>query len=185
MVSGRFLVCLAVAFGVALSGNYLFRRWAIAQVPVFHQIGDGVHPQLGPKSRAGDDDPDRNALRNAALNAAIELQKTPCSPTAKERYVQAVIAYIRARFEVAPCLATATCRQSDEGKISLSMKDFRTELDNRVSEAMDEVHTHTGFQIYDFPRDTVRIVASMTHDSNLYPDLRPQRRRGAVSGPCE
>lgn len=185
MLSGRFLVCLAIACAVALSGTYLFRRRAVAQIPVFHQIGDGVHPQLGPKSHAGDDDPNRNALRNAALNAALELKNAPCSATAKERYVQAVIAYIRPRFDVAPCLATETCRQSDEGKVSLSTKDFRTELDKRVSEAMDEAHTHTGFQIYDFPRDTVRIVASMSHDSNLYSDLPPQRRRGAVSGPCD
>jgi hypothetical protein len=184
-VSGRFLVCLAITCAVALSGNYLYRRWTIAQIPVFHQIGDGVHPQLGPKSHAGDDDPNRNALRNAALNAALELKNAPCSATAKERYVQAVIAYIRPRFDVAPCLATETCRQSDEGKVSVSTKDFRTELDKRVSEAMDEAHTHTGFQIYDFPRDTVRIVASMSHDSNLYSDLPPQRRRGALSGPCD
>ncbi len=172
MSSKPFITGVTLTFAITMSTTYLLQRSLDETAPSFHQFGDGA-----------DTDTERNALRYAAWNSARELRQEPCSQAAKQRYIEAATAYIRARNALAPCLATKTCGLADQWKLAALARIFRTKLDDRVSEAMADAHVHTLFRLQDFPADVRGNVEGLTHDPNLAVGL-PMLIRPGVSAEC-
>lgn len=175
MASRRVLACVTT-FGLVTSGGNLV-QWRPVETVAFPAIEDAVHLESPPA--AGD--AERNALRTATWTSARDLARDPCSPLARQSYIAAVTAYIRARNALVPCLATKTCGLADQTMLASFGGVFRTELDQRVSEAMADAHAHTAFQAGDFPPDVIGNLASLTLDPNLIAGLPPQIRRAPAA----
>src|SRR5579864_1705442 len=180
--TARFFASMSMTFGLVMSCAYLVQWPSLETTPPFHWNQDGDQDEL--KSYQGDGDVARNALRYAAWNSAKELHREPCNHAAKQRYIEAATAYVRARNAMAPCLITKTCGPSDQMKLASSARTFRTELDERLSEAMADVHAHTVFDAHDFPVDVLGNVASLPHDPNLSVGLPPPIERAGAAAQC-
>jgi hypothetical protein len=117
----------------------------------------------------GDNDPARNALRKAVLDAATSLRVRPCDPDVKARYVKAATDYSRAWLSMVPCMGSRTCGPSDEARLNEAQTAFGTPLDGRVQDAMTEAHRTGVMDPGDFPADIVVIVAGMARDPAINP----------------
>lgn len=136
-----------------------------SQIPVFHRDERDRPPPTTDKSYESDNDPGRDTLRRAALLAAYDLADDLCSKEARRRYIEAASKYVRARFNAAPCVVTRTCSNSDMASIEKAAKDFGTELDHRLREQMEYVHSRGGVKASDFPSDLVSEVRGIVRVS--------------------
>jgi hypothetical protein len=145
------------------------------RLPTFRKV-DVTDPrtQLETTSYASDGDAVRDRLRQAVLDAAAALQRTPCNQAVKADYIAAAAAYARARISIAPCVATRTCRQSDNARIELAQKAFGAPADRRVREAMKRVHATGTIAKGDFPGDVVREVVQLAGDGSIDPTPSPE-----------
>jgi hypothetical protein len=145
------------------------------RLPTFRQV-DVKDPrtQLETTSYASDRDAVRDRLRQAVLDAAVALKRTPCNQAVKADYIAAAAAYARARISIAPCVASKTCRQSDNARIELAQKAFGSPADRRVREAMNRAHATGTIAKGDFPDDVVREVAQLAGDGSIDPTASPE-----------
>ncbi len=180
----RFIgTALAMCIAVFLGARWLPAPRALkpdARLPTFHRV-DVKDPrfQLEQTSFASDNDPVRDALRQAVLDAAVALKDAPCDQAVKARYIAAATKYARAWISIVPCVGTSTCRQSDNARIDLAQKAFGSPADHRMREAMRRGHATGTIAKGDFPDDAARLVATLAGDGNINPDASPKSKEVA------
>jgi hypothetical protein len=170
----RFVGTALVLFVAA----YFGMQWFLAprplkpdpRLPTFHRVDVNSPKFKYEQSFASDDDPARDRLRNAVLEAAKALSNEPCNSTLKAAYVEAASAYARAWLSVAPCVGTRTCSSHDiNTQLDRAQKAFGSPLDHRVREAMRRLHGKVDFATADFPKEVVVQVAQMAGDGRINP----------------
>jgi hypothetical protein len=94
-----------------------------AALPTFQRVDvNSPRHQMETTSYASDNDPVRDGLRRAALQAANQLIGDPCDEAAKARYIEAATKYARAWLSIAPCVQTETCGPSDGPRLDRARK---------------------------------------------------------------
>jgi hypothetical protein len=170
-------------FGLALSmfvAMFFGMRWLLtpqrlqpdARLPTFQRIEPNSARAQLEASSISDGDATRDKLRHAVLDEAKALNDEPCNTALKEHYVEAANNYARALTSVVPCLGTHTCGKTDWPRLELTGRAFGTPLDQRVHEAMQQVHAKGLFKRGDFPADTVYLVAEMAADPAIRPEAK-------------
>jgi hypothetical protein len=110
------------------------------------------------KTVQGDGDPEREALRLAALQAANAFALSPCDATMKKNLVEALSAYAKAWSEMAGC-KSGFCG-GDGRKIDTAAASFSTPADMRVRAAVRAAFEKGGVSRDDFP-GSVRLWVTM------------------------
>jgi hypothetical protein len=167
------ITAVGVFFAVFFVG-----KWALtihplqpdARLPTFHHVDPNSAEYKLQQSSTSDNDATRDHLRNEVIDYAKALKDDPCNQVLGANYIKAVVAYVRARISIAPCLGTQTCSNADIAEISRANRAFGTPLDTRVREAMQAAHARTVFGTGAFPRDAVRIIAEMAADPSINSD---------------
>lgn len=106
-----------------------------------------------------DDDPNREALRLAALQAANAFALSPCDPAMKKTLVMALSAYARAWTEMAGC-KSGVCGGSDNKLDAAATAAFSTPADMRVRAALRTAFEKGGVSRGDFP-NSIRLWVTM------------------------
>jgi hypothetical protein len=171
MGAARFSVIVTAV----LLASFFGMRWLLtvqplkpdARIPTFHHVDPDSTEYRLQQSSASDDDPTRDHLRNEVIDYAKALKDDPCNRVLRANYIKAVVAYVRARISIAPCIPIRSCTSWDSAELDRARKAFGTPLDTRVREAMQETHARTIFGTGAFPRDTVRIVADVAADPSI------------------
>jgi multidrug efflux pump subunit AcrA (membrane-fusion protein) len=172
---------LGIALAILIVA-YLVPRWLTPvslqpdrRLPTFHQVDvEDPRTQLEATSYASDSDAVRDRLRQAVLDTATALRQKPCNQAVKADYIAAAAAYARARISIAPCVATRTCRQSDNARLELAQKAFGSPADRRVREAMRLAHGTGTIVKGDFSGDVVTEVAMLSGDGTIDPTASPE-----------
>ena len=174
---GRFIVAVCLSFLTAFVGV----SWAARGFPVpvltvappsrtvdshFH---DGRAEEAQRKdweaehTAAGDDDPQRNAIRLDTLQAANAYAMSPCDKTIKANLVNALTAYVRAWQATLACKGTQFGLMiCDDQKIDAAAKTVKTPLDHRVQAALHAAVAQKGIVKEDFPNDVRKYVGYFT-----------------------
>jgi hypothetical protein len=169
----RFFGLAAFLFAAAFFGLKWFMTvtplQADARLPTFQQVDPDSPQRQLMSSSISDQDPTRDHLRHAVLDAADALDHDPCSQILKTRYIAAVNGYARAWISIVPCLRTRTCGSTDSQKLDRAAQAFGSPLDLRVREAMQRIHRKTVFKLGDFPNDDAPLVAELAADGAINP----------------
>jgi hypothetical protein len=172
-------IAAALALSVAV---FLTARWLLEPplqplkppLPTFHRV-DVNDPQFKLQSSfVSDNDPERDALRRAVLDAADALKDDPCDDSLKARYIVAAVNCARAWLKMSPCVGTRTCGQSDLARLELTQKAFGTPADHRVREAMSRVHMSGAIFKGDFPADAAVVLANLAPGPGINPNASPE-----------
>jgi hypothetical protein len=174
-------------FGLALSmfvAVFFGVRWLLTPQPLQPDARLSTFQRIEPNSARAqleassisDGDATRDKLRHAVLDDAKALNDDPCNSALKAHYVDAADNYARALTSVVPCLGTHTCGKTDWPRLELTGRAFGTPLDQRVHEAMQQVHAKGLFKRGDFPADTVYLVAEMASDPAIRPEPKVDPR---------
>jgi hypothetical protein len=100
------------------------------------------------KTSAGDNDPERDALRLELMQAANAYSMSPCSPVIKENLVKALTAYATAVAEKTGC-RFMMCGGGP--RVDAGAEMFLTPLDKRARAAVAEAFDKGGITVKDFP----------------------------------
>jgi hypothetical protein len=171
----------SVGLTAVLLVSFLAFRWYLtprplppsAAIPTFHEVNVN-DPGPAPEKLAREKDAVRDGLRQAALGAAETLSMDPCNPVLKASYVKAATAYVRAWLSIAQCIGTASCAQSDAGRIEQGAQAFGTPLDRSVRAAMAKAHKTGVLATADFPPDVIRLLSQIANDPMLDPRASPK-----------
>jgi hypothetical protein len=186
MASLRFIGIVAVLFvAVFFGGKWLLEARPLhssAWFPTHHRVDTQDEPRLKlERTSATDNDPARDRLRNEVLDYAKAFADDPCNGILKMQYIKVVTDYVQALINMAPCLATHTCRWSDSTRMDDAAQAFGSPLDLRVRDAMQKVHAKGVFGVGDFPQDTVTLVSQLAADSSVDPDADSRFRSTTVN----
>jgi hypothetical protein len=123
---------------------------ASPSIPTFEQSVAQSRNQasLEQQTSQSDRDPDRDALRLAALQASNAFAQSPCDATMKANLIKALTAYTTAWAEKAGCTARG-CPNNARADLAFEM--FNTPLDKRVSEAAQAAFAKGGITNAEFP----------------------------------
>jgi hypothetical protein len=100
------------------------------------------------KTSAGDNDPERDALRLELMQAANAYSLSPCSPVIKANLVKALTAYATAVADKTGC-RFMTCGGGP--RVDAGAEMFLTPLDKRARAAVAEAFDKGGITVKDFP----------------------------------
>jgi hypothetical protein len=148
----RFAAIAAALFAM----SYMGVSWVMAGTPIVRlapeqaqpddQLVTGSTPRRATAAvQPGDGNPERDALRRAALQASTAYALAPCDEVAKAVMIGAISSYARATMK--DCGA-AGC---DFRKINLTAATFSTPLDVQLREAVGAAFDQRGISIDDFP----------------------------------
>jgi hypothetical protein len=131
-----------------------------ARVPTFEEgVKKGIRKDWeNSKTAQGDGDPQREALRLAALQAANAFALSPCDATMKKNLVEALSAYAKAWSDMAGC-KFFICG-GDDRKVDTAAASFSTPSDMRVREAVRAAFEKGGVSREDFP-GSIRLWVTM------------------------
>jgi hypothetical protein len=120
----------------------------------------------------GDGNPQRDKLREHALQASTSYILTPCDEAAKAVMVQAVSSYAQAWADMMGC-GPEGC---DYKKINMTAATFSTPLDNELREAIGIAFDKRGISIDDFPSSLRINVAMLVRGRGAPATACPQSR---------
>lgn len=144
------------------------------RLPTFHRVDLNDPREKVEASFVSDNDPERDSLRRAVLDAADELKGDPCEDSLKARYIVAAVNYARAWLKMSPCVGTRTCGQSDIARLEQTQKAFGTPADRRVRDAMRRVHMSGAILKGDFPADAAVVLANLAPGPGINPNASPE-----------
>jgi hypothetical protein len=113
---------------------------------------------LASQTVQGDDDPERNRLRAAVIEAATGFTLSPCNDALKTQYLDAAAAYARAFVTLGGCPNYPSCIP-DDAAMERANQIFRSPADARVKRAITAVH-RMGISVKDYPG---RIGSAVAH----------------------
>jgi hypothetical protein len=153
MLDFRFMVAVAALFAVSFFGV----RWLAAGAPVplptvtelkpdarlptFHRYDPRTDRKgwVETKTSQGDNDPDRDKLREAVIAAATAYLMSPCNEDFRREFLAGAGAYARA-FQLAVGCERAHWCVIDDARREQAVKAFGSPYDKRVKEAIARVH---------------------------------------------
>ena len=161
MGSLRFGLMVIFAFAAAFAGmswvSHGFRIPTLAvvplkpdaRIPTFEQSVAEEQQRAWESSHTSqsDGDPQRDALRLAALQAANAYALSPCDGTMKANFVAALTAYTQAWADMAGCKGMIC---SDDKKLDAAAAAFRTPADMHLREAVGHAFEQGGISVAEF-----------------------------------
>ncbi|NVO13197.1 MAG: hypothetical protein HXX10_04100 [Rhodoplanes sp.] len=114
-----------------------------------------------PKPQPSDDDAQRNALRQAALQAATGFSLSPCDAGMKAAAIRDITAYAR---EIADKSGCGRFMCGGEARMEMATRLFSTALDERVREQVAAAF-EVGLRLDDFP-PSLRLALLMVSKGN-------------------
>jgi hypothetical protein len=114
-------------------------------------------------------DPARDPLGTSMIEAANRLADEPCDEAAKVRYIEAAVSYVRAWLELMPCFEKMNCSYDDNVSNGKVEKTIGTPFRRDVHEAATRAHELVAFGEYDFPKDTVQLLVTLSNDGWIDP----------------
>lgn len=177
MFDFRFIAAVIALFAVSFFGV----RWLAAGAPVVLPTVADLKPDariptfveksrkdiaaaherdwLASKTAQGDEDPERNKLRAAVIEAATAFTLSPCSDALKRQYLEAAAAYARAFVTLGGCPNYPSCLP-DDALMERANQIFRSPADARVKRAIEAIH-RMGISTKDYPNKIGPAVAHL------------------------
>jgi hypothetical protein len=178
--AGLVVVAFAISFAAALWLVIPQTPMLASILPSQPRVEAQVQPLPVPHADAADSEDARDALRNAVLEAAKDLQHEPCNDIMKARYVEAATRYARAWLSIVPCFGTRRCGAADEARLDRVQRIFGTPLDHQAREAMEEAHETGALKEGDFPSDVALLVATFARDPGINPHADPKIKKATL-----
>lgn len=161
MGSLRFALMVLFAFAAAFAGmswaSHGFRMPMLAvvplepdpRIPTFEQsVAEGRQRDwMSAHTAQSDGDPERDALRLVALQAANAYGLSPCDGTMKANLTAALTAYAKAWADMAGCKGM---RCDDDKKLDAAAAAFRSPADMRLREAAGKAFAQGGISLAEF-----------------------------------
>lgn len=183
MLDFRLITLVVALFAVGFFGV----RWLAAGAPVPLPIVTDLKPDarlptfrpydprtdrkgwVESKTSQGDNDPDRDKLRQAVIAAATAYRLSPCNEALRQEFLAAAGAYARAFQLALGCQRSHWC-VIDDARREQAVQAFGSPYDKRVKEAIAAVHGMGTIVRTDYADGYGSIVAMMAGRGFDIPD---------------
>jgi hypothetical protein len=142
-----------------------------ARLPTFHAYDPRTDRKgwVESKTSQGDNDPDRDKLRQAVIAAATAYRLSPCNEALRQEFLAAAGAYARAFQLSMGCERSHWC-VIDDARREQAVQAFGSPYDKRVKEAIAAVHGMGTIVRTDYVDGYGSIVAMLAGRGFDFPD---------------